>query len=175
MAEAPKRVCQNCQSEITADQIAKRQAGLIQGVLLCANCVAEKRQQAMAAAQQKAAAQPAVSAPVDEADVAISLIDEDEMATSESRVIRSFASRSTLGGARRDDKLRRPLGGPQDAATRCRTFHSKLTDAGLANMDELINDWLDKNEGVYIKNVTSSIGIFEAKTKEPHIFICVFY
>lgn len=174
MAEAPKRTCQNCQSEITADQIAKRQAGLIQGVLLCANCVAEKRRQAMAA-QQKTAAPPAAAPPVDEADIAISLIDEDEMPTSQSRVIRSFATRSTLGGARSDDKLKRALGGPQDAATRCRTFHSKLTDAGLANMDELINDWLDKNEGVYIKNVTSSIGIFEAKTKEPHIFICVFY
>jgi len=174
MNDVAKRTCQVCSAEITPEQIAQRQAGLIQGVLLCPKCVAEKRkaamQQAQAAAQKKAAA-----APVDEADIAISLIDDDEMPTSESRVIRSFAARSTLGGAHHDDKLKRPLGGPRDAASRVRTFHAKLTDAGLANMDDQINEWLDTHPDVYIKTVTSSIGIFESKTKEPHLFVCLFH
>jgi hypothetical protein len=180
MNDTARKTCQGCGAEITAEQIAQRQAGLIQGVLLCPNCVAEKRRAALAAAQKKAApaaaaAPRAAAPPVDEADIAISLIDDDEMPTTESRVIRSFSKGSTLGGKHHEDKLKRPLGGPRDAASRIRTFHSKLTDAGLANMDDMINDWLDSHPDVYIKTVTSSIGIFESKTKEPHLFICVFY
>jgi hypothetical protein len=185
MNDTAKRTCQSCSAEITAEQIAQKQAGLVQGVLLCPNCVAEKRraamQQAQSAAMKKAGTPPAASAPraaaqpVDEADIAISLIDDDEMPTSESRVIRSFSKGSTLGGKHHEDKLKRPLGGPRDAASRIRTFHSKLTDAGLANMDDVINEWLDSHPEIFIKTVTSSIGIFESKTKEPHIFVCVFY
>jgi hypothetical protein len=183
MNDTAKRTCQSCGAEITTEQISQRQAGLVQGVLLCPNCVAEKRRAAIQQAQKKAAATAppaspaprAAAAPVDEADIAISLIDDDEMPTSESRVIRSFAKGSTLGGKHTDDKLKRPLGGPRDAATRIRTWHAKLTDAGLANMDELINEWLDSHPDIFIKTVTSSIGIFESKTKEPHLFVCVFY
>jgi hypothetical protein len=185
MNDVAKRTCQGCSAEITAEQIAQRQAGLIQGVLLCPKCVGEKRrqavQQAQAAAQKKGNGLSAAPAsrpsapPVDEADIAISLIDDDEMPTSESRVIRSFAAKSTLGGAHHDDKFKRPLGGPRDAASRVRTFHAKLTEAGLANMDEQINEWLDTHPDIYIKTVTSSIGIFESKTKEPHLFVCLFH
>ena len=42
-------------------------------------------------------------------------------------------------------------------------------------MDDIMNEWLDKNTGVFIKAVTSSIGVFEGKNKEPHLFISVFY
>ncbi|MFH1417053.1 MAG: hypothetical protein ABII12_02030 [Planctomycetota bacterium] len=188
MSEAPKKTCQGCGGEITAEQIAGRQAGLIQGVLLCPNCVAEKRRKAMevhTATQRAVAAPPAAQAvsagtrparpPIDEADVAISLIDDDEMPTSESRMIRSFAAGSTLGGTHQDQKLKRPLGGPTDAATRIRTFHAKLTDAGLANLDDIINEWIDANPGVFIKSTSTSVGIFESKKKEPHLFVTIFY
>lgn len=182
MADTANKICQGCGAGITAEQIAQRKAGLIQGVLLCPACVEKKRQQALAAqAAQKAAGHVAVAvpakkaAPTDEADVAISLVDDDEMPTSESRMIRSFAKGSTLGGAHHDDKLQRALTGPTEAATRARTFHGKLTDAGLAHLDDTMNEWLDKNDDVYIKSVTSSIGVFESKTKEPHLFITVFY
>ncbi len=188
MSDAPKKTCQGCGGQITTEQIAGKQAGLIQGVLLCPNCVAEKRRQAMeahAATQRAAAAPPAAQAVnlvakpaqalVDEAEVAISLIDEDEMPTSESRMIRSFAAGSTLGGGHQDAKLKRPLGGPTDTATRIRTFHAKLTDAGLANLDDIVNEWIDNNPGVYIKSNSTSIGTFESKKKEPHLFVTIFY
>ena len=45
----------------------------------------------------------------------------------------------------------------------------------LANMDDIVNEWLDKHPDVYVKTVTSSIGTFEAKKKEPHMFVCIFY
>ncbi len=184
MADSANKICQGCGAAITAEQIAQRKAGLIQGVLLCPACVDKKRQQAIAAQSaakatghvKHATAVPAKKAEVtDEADIAISLVDDDEMPTSESRMIRSFAKGSTLGGAHHDQNLRRALTGPTEAATRARTFHGKLTDAGLAHLDDTMNEWLDKNDDIYIKSVTSSIGVFESKTKEPHLFITVFY
>ncbi len=188
MSDAPKKTCQGCGGVITSEQIAGKQAGLIQGVLLCPNCVAEKRRQAMAAqatTQRAVAAPPAAQAAnlvakpapslVDEAEVAISLIDEDEMPTSESRMIRSFAAGSTLGGSHHDQSFKRPLGGAADTATRIRTFHAKLTDAGLANLDEIVNQWIDNNPGVFIKSNSTTIGTFESKKKEPHLFVTIFY
>jgi len=182
MADANK-ACQKCGTTITPNDIVQRKAGLVQGMLLCPSCVEMKRRvalQARAAASQTAAASApqatavAKPAPQDEADELITLVSDDEMPGSKSK-IRSFAEGSTLGGAHHDESLKRALGGPQDAATRVRTFHCKLTDAGLANMDDIMNEWLDKHPDVYIKNVTSSIGVFESKTKEPHLFVCVFY
>ncbi len=186
MDQTTNKTCEDCGGEITGEQIAQRKAGLVGGVLLCPGCVAKKRQaavQARANATPAAAAPPAqaVAAPAprltreEEADEVISLVSDDEMPTSKSQMIRSFAEGSTLGGAHHDENLKRPLTGPKEAATRIRTFHCKLTDAGLANMDDIVNEWLDKHPDVYVKTVTSSIGTFESKKKEPHMFVCVFY
>jgi hypothetical protein len=199
MNQTGNKRCHGCGGEITPAQIAERKAGLVQGVLLCPECVEEKRR---AALQQRAAAQataeagnsppPAASAvPLaaqavavpaaspargDEEDEVISLVSDDEMPTSKSQKIRSFAEGSTLGGAHHDSNLKRALAGSQEGATRIRTFHCKLTDAGLANMDDIINEWLDGHPDIYIKSCTSSLGVFEGgKVKEAHLFICVFY
>lgn len=194
MAEAANKTCQGCNTEILPDDIAQRRAGLVQGVLLCPRCVEQKRQ---AATQPRPAATPAAASPAEQSspagagaappiassapsvkndvDEVISLVTDDEMPSSKSQMIRSFATGSTLGGAHHDEKLKRPIGGPQDAATRIRTFHCKLTDAGLANMDDTINEWLDNHPNIYIKSVTSSVGVYESKTKESHLFIAMFY
>lgn len=186
MNQPEDKRCEKCGAGITAKHIIQRKAGLVQGVLLCPSCVEMKRRvalQARAAANQDSAAPPAAqpvttAAPApakDEEDEVISLVSDDEMPTSKSQMIRSFAEGSTLGGAHHEDKLKRPIGGPRDAATRVRTFHCKLTDAGLANMDDLVNEWLDSHPDIYVKTVTSSIGVFESKTKEPHMFVAIFY
>jgi len=56
-------------------------------------------------------------------------------------------------------------------ATHVRTFHAKLTDESLAYMDETINEWLDQHPEYEVKFVTSCIGTFTGKTKEPAL-IC---
>ncbi len=182
MSDDPVRSCQGCGSEITNEQVSQRQAGLVQGILLCPECVEEKRREAtdaQASAQRAVAAAetrayiPAVREK--EEDAPLSLIDEEQMSGKGEKMIRSFAEGSTLGGAHDEAKLKRPLAGPSEPASRCRTFHGKLTAAGLANMDEILNEWLDNQPGVYIKSVSSSVGVFEGKNKEPHVIMTVFY
>lgn len=199
MNQAIKR-CHGCGGEITPTQIAERKAGLVQGVLLCPECVEMKRREVMqaraAAPAGTASTDPTLPPPVQAApasvqatailagstpaapneEESISLVSDDEMPTSRSQRIRTFSEGSTLSGAHHESRLKRPLSGPQDGATRCRTFHAKLTDAGLANMDDVINEWLDNHPDVFIKSATSSIGLFEGgKVKETHIFINLFY
>lgn len=174
MNETATKSCENCGGEITARQILQKQAGLVQGILLCPGCVENKRREILQAhqqTQQQAAAPPAH----DEADAPIALdaaLDEPSHGPSK---IRSFAEGSTLAGAHHESQLKRSLTAPTEPPTRIRTFNSKLTPAALAHMDDLINEWIDANPGVYIKNVTTTVGIFEAKHAEPHLIVTIFY
>ncbi len=56
-------------------------------------------------------------------------------------------------------------------ATHVRTFHSKLTDDALTYVDTQINAWLDDHPEFEVKLVTTTIGTFTGKVKEPHL-IC---
>lgn len=204
MTDTAPRHCEVCNTDISNDDIVNRLAGLVAGVLLCATCVEKKRQEILAQ-QQAAGAQPAPSAvPVDHtaptahhaevgttkggvympafhdgekdiADESLSLIDDVEARPTGSTQIRSFATGSTLAGQHDDSRYKRPLSAHNEPATRVRTFHGKLTEAGVAHMDELINEWLDSNPTVFIKSSTSSIGVFEGKSKEPHLVLTLFY
>ena len=56
-------------------------------------------------------------------------------------------------------------------ASHVRTFHSKLTDDALGYIDQQVNEWLDENPQLEVKLVTTTIGTFTGKVKEPHL-IC---
>jgi hypothetical protein len=58
-----------------------------------------------------------------------------------------------------------------NGATHLRTFHSKLTDDALRYVDTQINAWLDENPEFEVKLVSTTIGTFTGKVKEPHL-IC---
>lgn len=167
MTEAPTKTCEGCHGAITADQIVNRQAGLVHGVLLCPACVEKKRQEAITAAKA--------------AEAAIELEGGEDRAShggaqpQASSKIRSFAADSTLGGTHHDEHLKRPLTALNEPPTRIRTFHSKLTPAALAHMDELINEWIDKHPNVFIKKTNTTVGPFEAKHVEPHLIVTIFY
>jgi hypothetical protein len=60
-------------------------------------------------------------------------------------------------------------------AIRVRSFHGRLSEQGLEYMDHLINDWLDGHPEVEIKNVTSSVGMFDGKMKEPAVILNLWY
>ncbi|MCK4851426.1 MAG: hypothetical protein KAT11_08750 [Phycisphaerae bacterium] len=83
-------------------------------------------------------------------------------------------ARAAARELRHEEALKRPLNITGQGATRTRTFHSKLNDAALALMDQAINEWVDSSE-IEIKCVSSSIGIFEGKKPEPHLFVTVCY
>lgn len=118
---------------------------------------------------------PPITKAPDVADQTLSMVSDEEMSPAGSAQIRSFAEGSTLAGAHRESGFQRPLVGPEQGATRVRTFHGKLTEAGLAHMDEQINDWLDAHPDIFIKTSASSVGVFEGKTKEPHMLVSLFY
>ena len=56
-------------------------------------------------------------------------------------------------------------------AKHLRTFHSKLTDDALIYLDTQVNEWLDEHPEYEVKIVSTTIGTFTGKTKEPHL-IC---
>jgi|GEM_PF-490678 len=56
-------------------------------------------------------------------------------------------------------------------AIHVRTFHSKLTDDALKYLDQQVNEWLDDHPQYEVKQVTTTIGTFTGKVKEPHV-IC---
>ena len=165
MSEVATKTCEGCGEAITADQIVNRQAGLVHGVLLCPACVDKKRKEALEAQRAAAAAEEKLT-----------LEGSDEPTTGQSSSkIRSFAEGSTLAGAHHDAKLKRKITGPTEAATRIRTFHSKLTPAALAHMDDQINEWVDSDPNIFVKTVNTTVGPFEAKHVEQHLIVTIFY
>jgi len=175
------RICEQCKGTILADEIAQREAGLIKGQLLCPKCVAAVRRAAIQAreaagddqAQASGQSVPATATAVDQES--ISLVGEDEAPRSGTSKIRNLAEAGSLAGTHHDENLKRPLTGPTEAPTRCRTFHSKLNDSSLAYMNDQINEWIDGDPRVFIKTVSTTVGTFEGKHPEPHLFVTMFY
>ena len=60
-------------------------------------------------------------------------------------------------------------------ACRVRSFHGRLSDEGLAFIDEKINEWLDRHPEIEVKFVTSTTGVFEGKIREPALVLNVWY
>jgi len=75
---------------------------------------------------------------------------------------------------RREDWKRKTHTGGQHSC-RVRSFHGKYSDQGLAHMDDIINDWLDHHPEVEVKFVTSTVGVFEGKIREPALVLNIWY
>jgi hypothetical protein len=60
-------------------------------------------------------------------------------------------------------------------ACRVRSFHGRLSDEGMEYMDTKINDWLDHHPDVEVKIVTTSIGQYEGKIREPALVVNIWY
>lgn len=176
MADGEHRVCQVCEGEITPEQISKREAGLLKGVLHCPKCVQAKRMaaaQATAAVPVGATVAAAAKAPAS-GDEPISLLGSDDGAAQPS-MVRSFSASGTAVGEKADRQFKRPLAGKNEGATRCRTFHAKLAAGAIVYLDDQINEWIDSHPDVYIKTVSTTVGLFEGKHQEPHLMVTIFY
>ncbi len=78
----------------------------------------------------------------------------------------------TFGGLKRhEDEWTRTPNVTGQGAIHVKTFHGKLTEDALVYMDRLINEWLDAHPEYEVKFVSSSIGEFSGKFKEPNL-IC---
>ena len=72
---------------------------------------------------------------------------------------------------RHEDHWNRTPNTPGTGAIHVKSFHCKVTEDGLAYMDQVINEWLDAHPQYEVKFVQTSIGTFTGKIKEPHV-IC---
>jgi hypothetical protein len=60
-------------------------------------------------------------------------------------------------------------------AIRVRSFHGRLSDEGMNYMDDKINDWLDNHQEIEVKFVTTAIGQYEGKIREPALVLNIWY
>jgi len=58
-------------------------------------------------------------------------------------------------------------------ATHVRSFHSRLSSEGIELLDQQINQWLEEHPEAEVKLVTTSVGEWQGKVKEPNLIIQV--
>jgi hypothetical protein len=167
------RTCDKCGAAIQREQLLEHTAARYKGRLLCPQCVEEVKARIMAAKNTEQGAE----SPADAVDVPLALVEEDEkprVVAGPSKQIHGFSgSEMTTQFAER--QYQRPLLKGTRAATRCRTFHCKLTDTSFQHLNEQINEWVDEQEDVEIKFALSNIGVVEGKHADPHLIVTIFY
>ncbi len=78
-----------------------------------------------------------------------------------------------LGGKRHEDTWQRTPNVTGSGAIHMKSFHCKLTGDSLAFLDKQINEWLDAHPQYEVKLVTTSVGDWTGKTREPNLIINV--
>ena len=86
--------------------------------------------------------------------------------------IRAFDQRLSAGG-KHEDSWKRSPNVTGTGAIHVRSFHCKLTGDSLENLDRQINEWLDAHPQYEVKFVTSSVGEWLGKLREPNLIIQV--
>lgn len=101
----------------------------------------------------------------------IGLINDAELGTSEHKI-------KAIGGGDlglRKEQFKRKTAVTGQGACRCRSFHGRLSSQGLDYLDNQINEWLDSHPDVEVKFVTSTVGTFEGKIREPALVLNLWY
>lgn len=151
--------CADCGASIYREHIHRRLAGRWAGGLYCGHCLAARQ-----------------GATVGEDLAPLSLADESETSDhgQRSSVMGGSAvlSDSTAGDMM---TFKRPLQTTGQAATRVRTFHARLTEGAMRNLDRQVNAWVDSNPDVEIKFATTITAPWEGKQAERHLILTIFY
>ncbi|MFK7883997.1 MAG: hypothetical protein AB8F26_07440 [Phycisphaerales bacterium] len=85
--------------------------------------------------------------------------------------IRTFEQR--LGAGRHEDKWARTPNVTGSGAIHVKSFHCRLTGDSLEFLDQQINEWLDAHPQYEVKMVTTGIGTWSGKLKEPNMIVNV--
>lgn len=175
--------CGSCGATIYPEHVKKGSADYFGGKLLCPHCLQEKR--AIAAVNPAAAYRDAAADDAADEPIALTIdtdAEDNEVpdAGGSSTQIRAFgggpAGGTAYGAPAGSAGFRRPLLEDAANATRCRTFHCKLTDSSMAHLNEMVNEWVDEHPEIQIKFATSCIGIVEGKSsQDQHLLLTVFY
>ncbi|MFM9995109.1 MAG: hypothetical protein ACKVU4_04835 [Phycisphaerales bacterium] len=78
-----------------------------------------------------------------------------------------------LGGGRHEDDWKRSPNVTKTGAIHVRSFHCKLTGDALENLDRQVNEWLDAHPQYEVKFVSTTVGEWTGKLKEPNLIMQV--
>jgi len=78
-----------------------------------------------------------------------------------------------LGGGHQDKGWKRPTNVTGVGAVHVKSFHCKLTGDSLDFLDRQINEWLDEHPEYEVKLVTTTVGEWTGKLKEPALIVNV--
>lgn len=78
-----------------------------------------------------------------------------------------------LGGRRHEDEWSRTPNTTGTGAIHVKSFHCRLSEEGLAYLDQAINEWLDAHPQYEVKFVQTSIGEWRSKTTEQNLIVQV--
>lgn len=87
------------------------------------------------------------------------------------RKIHTFEQK--LRAIRHEDNWERTPNSNGTGAIHVKSFHCKLTGDSLEFIDQQINEWLDAHPQYEVKFVTSSVGTWTGKSKEPNMIVNV--
>lgn len=85
--------------------------------------------------------------------------------------IRAFDQK--LISSRHEDSWTRSPNVTGTGAIHVKSFHCKLTDEALHYLDQQINEWLDAHPQYEVKFVTTAVGEWTGKMKEPNLIAMV--
>lgn len=158
-------VCEECGASVYREHLDSGIARYESGKLLCSHCVSEYERSHDVSSGGAAAE----FAPIELDE------DEDDSAGTDMSSTRVHSLTGSTLGAGLQTQFKRALQPKSPYASRCRTFHCRLSDGAVDFMTNQVNEWLDENEDVSIKFATSTIGLFEGKHTEPNLILTVFY
>lgn len=87
--------------------------------------------------------------------------------------IRALDQKLGAGLGRHEDSWTRTPNTTGTGAIHVRSFHCKLNGDSLDNLDKQINEWLDAHPQYEVKFVTTSVGDWTGKIKEPALIVQV--
>lgn len=85
--------------------------------------------------------------------------------------IRAFEQR--VAGKHEDKGWSRAPNCPGTGAIHVRSFHCKLNTESMEFLDQQINEWLDSHPQYEVKFVTTGVGDWTGKVKEPNLVVQV--
>ena len=162
-------VCEECGASVYQQHLASGIARYEGGRLLCAPCVTEYEKSHDAAAGGMTEDLAPIELEGDDDRLGSSL------GMSSSRIHGVTEATLGKGSAKDESQFKRPLRPDLNGATRCRTFHCRLSEGAVEFMNSQVNEWLDSHENIAIKFATTTIGQFEGKHTEPNLIITLFY
>jgi hypothetical protein len=78
-----------------------------------------------------------------------------------------------LSSKRHEDEWARSPNANGTGAIHVKSFHCRLTGDSLEFLDRQINEWLDAHPQYEVKMVTSAMGTWSGKLKEPNLIVNV--